>query len=331
MRQGYLISKRYHNSGIDETEYSKIVFERYEKLRHYKTLKKEKCYEKTIFEVLEISKATFYRWRKAYRLYGLSGLELESKRPNKVRSSSWDKEIERRILELRLEFPMWGKAKIRIKYIEKYNDKISESTVGRILSLLIEQNKIKPVAWISGKKLTRSRIFQGHAQRWKKDMKAKIPGHLIQIDHMTLSTPAGTIKQFNAICPTTKIIAQSIYKEANSRNAKLFLQDLLSQFPFPIISIQVDGGSEFMGEFEAACKKNNIPLYVLPPRSPKCNGNVERCNGTFKYEFYPLLPDKFHFNQLKDYLKNFTHFYNKSRPHRSLNLLTPLQFYESIK
>jgi hypothetical protein len=27
-------------------------------------------------------------------------------------------------------------------------------------------------------------------------------------------------------------------------------------------------------------------LHVLPPRSPKLNGGVERCNGAWRYEFY---------------------------------------------
>jgi hypothetical protein len=30
----------------------------------------------------------------------------------------------------------------------------------------------------------------------------------------------------------------------------------------------------------------NLPLHVLPPRSPKLNGAVERCNGAWRYEVY---------------------------------------------
>jgi hypothetical protein len=36
--------------------------------------------------------------------------------------------------------------------------------------------------------------------------------------------------------------------------------------------------SEFMAEFEHACADKKIRLYVLPPKSPKMNGAVERCN-----------------------------------------------------
>ena len=53
--------------------------------------------------------------------------------------------------------------------------------------------------------------------------------------------------------------------------------------PWPIKAIQIDGRSEFMADFENACQERNIPLYVLPPRSPKLNGAVERCNAAWRY------------------------------------------------
>jgi hypothetical protein len=68
------------------------------------------------------------------------------------------------------------------------------------------------------------------------------------------------------------------YSNATSRSAKA-----IKQLPFPVLSIQIDGGAEFMKEFEQACSLLNIPLFVLPPRSPKCNANVERANSTFRY------------------------------------------------
>lgn len=40
-----------------------------------------------------------------------------------------------------------------------------------------------------------------------------------------------------------------------------------------------------MAGFEKACRNREIVLYVLPPRSPKLNGGVERVNGTWRREF----------------------------------------------
>jgi len=81
-----------------------------------------------------------------------------------------------------------------------------------------------------------------------------------------------------------------------------------------------------MDEFEKAFEKVSIPLFVLPSRSPALNGNVERSNGTFRYEFYVLherfLSETDHEQKLID----FTNFYNEIRPHKKLKLLTHCQF-----
>ncbi len=54
-------------------------------------------------------------------------------------------------------------------------------------------------------------------------------------------------------------------------------------------SIQVDGGSEFMKDFDAACQAKGIPLYVLPPKRLQYNGGVERINRTMRDDLYAVL------------------------------------------
>lgn len=41
----------------------------------------------------------------------------------------------------------------------------------------------------------------------------------------------------------------------------------------------MDGGYEFVAHFEEECQNLDIPLYVLPPSSPKYNGEAERSNA----------------------------------------------------
>jgi transposase InsO family protein len=76
------------------------------------------------------------------------------------------------------------------------------------------------------------------------------------------------------------------YPSASAKNARDFLEKLLERTPFEVKAIQVDGGSEFMAEFEAACQELGIRLFVLPPRSPKLNGQVERAHRSHVQEFY---------------------------------------------
>jgi len=64
------------------------------------------------------------------------------------------------------------------------------------------------------------------------------------------------------------------------RNYSMFL-DFVRKAPYKILSIQVDGGSEFMDEFAEACAELGIPLIVLPPKKPTYNGGV----ATFSLKF----------------------------------------------
>ena len=86
----------------------------------------------------------------------------------------------------------------------------------------------------------------------------------------------------------------------------------------------MDGGSEFMADFEEACAEIGIPLIVLPPRKPQYNGGVERGNRTFQEEFYAdprLLADSL--GHIRAKLSKALHVYNTYRPHFNLKGLTP--------
>ena len=326
-----LRKKLYQIKSTDETDYSKTVWERKEKLDKIKLLLAEGCMEDIALQAMNVARSTYYRWKRNYKNIGLAGLEDVSKRPNSTRKSTWTYEVEQRVYHLRKKFPLWGKAKIAVMYKRQFAEKISASTVGRIIKKLISKNKIMPVRFMYGKKDTKRRIFSGHAQRWKLGMKAHKPGELIQVDHMTVTVPGfGQIKHFNAVCPVTKYAVYQAYQEASSRSAADFLEHMKKEFPFQILSIQVDGGSEFMGDFEKAVALSNIPLWVLPPRMPEYNCNVERGNGTAKYEFYSQYDAQPNLHMIKKNLQKFALFYNTVRPHQGIDLLTPSQFYEVI-
>jgi putative transposase len=101
----------------------------------------------------------------------------------------------------------------------------------------------------------------------------------------------------------------------------------LDKIPFKLLSIQVDGGSEFMADFETACAELNIPLLVLPPRKPQYNGGVERGNRTFQEEFYAnpnMLADSI--GHMRHELSKALNIYNTFRPHFNLKGLTPMQY-----
>ena len=118
---------------------------------------------------------------------------------------------------------------------------------------------------------------------------------------------------------------------ASAGTARSFLDDLVDRLPFPVEAIQVDGASEFMASFETACQDRGIALNVLPPRSPKLNGRVERLNGTSRREFWECYDGDLDLPTVQQALHEWEITYNTIRPHQALGYETPLAFLRSKK
>ncbi|MDD9884465.1 MAG: hypothetical protein OXU62_08025 [Gammaproteobacteria bacterium] len=71
-------------------------------------------------------------------------------------------------------------------------------------------------------------MFDRHAGRWKFGMRATHPGQWVQMDHMSVSFPGATVKNFTAVCPTTGYLVA----RATSHNAARFLEQVLDAMPF---------------------------------------------------------------------------------------------------
>ena len=314
-------------------EYRKEALLRERKLKDYKALVIAGCKKSAVLKVLGISKASLYRWKKRYSLGGLIALEDETKAPINRRKADLRAKIEPLVVSIRQANPLWGKYKIACIIKREHGIMVSASTVGRVLSRLIKMGFIKPIHFFYGReKAKRPRNFNRHAQRWKYGMKTLAPGELVQVDHTTVELENGlTIKHFKAVCPLTKLTSEQAYIDATSLTATHFLEHMKKTLPFGIRSIQVDGGSEFMAEFENRCQQDNIDLFVLPPKSPKYNGNVERGNSTVKYEFYYQHYGRLNMHNIRKKLQEFVVRYNTFRPHQALQYLTPWEYYSSLE
>ena len=306
-----------------------IAYKRESTLRKWISLKDEGVSDKVIAKTIGISRATYYIWQASYTKHGILGLIPQSKRPKNIRNAITPDNIKQKVLEVRREFPTWGKFMIAIVLKRDFKLNISESTVGRILKELMRKGIIAKS--ISSCRKTRPRVFTGHAQRWQYRMKleTKTMGQMIQIDHMTVTKDGVTFKHFAAYDPISKLIVCEVYSCATSFCAAKFLEKVRNQMPFKILSIQVDGGSEFMNHFENACKTHEIELYVLPPRKPQFNGCVERSNRVLREEFYAVYDIPTILFELRPLLEEFAVHYNTYRPHRALKGQTPMAFYLS--
>jgi putative transposase len=280
--------------------------------------------------VVGVARSTLYKWRKN-KTMNIDSLNSKSRRPKSFRKPKNRSEIAIRIEQLRQEYPRWGKRKITV-LLKREGTIVSESAVGRIISGLLKRGVLKSVKPFRHKGLVKRKPQRPYAIRLKRGQRlnAQCPGEVIQIDHMSVPMGSGCVlKHFNAICTVSRWNSAEVYTRASAKTASDFIDKLIKKSPFPIQKIQVDGGSEFMSEFEDSCKKHGLDLAVLAPKSPKLNGHVERINGTWRTDFYELYDLPSQLTELRPLLQDYVDTYNWDRPHDALGLQAPQEFLES--
>lgn len=268
-----------------------------------------------------VPRATLYRWQERP--------QPRSRRPRRTRPKTWTPALVMAVERLRLDHPMWGKAKLG-PLLRRQGFAVSDATVGRILAHLVKRGVVEPVPTLRHRLRTRrAKPKRPHALRLPRDHAVEAPGDLVQLDTLSVGiAPERTIKQFTAYDPKAKWTVAQPFNRATAAAASIFLDKLIAEMPFTVKAIQVDGGSEFMAEFETACADKGLALFVLPPKSPELNGAVERCNGAWRYEFYACRDLPLTIPEIETHVAAFQHLYNTYRPHGALAGLTPKQYLD---
>lgn len=275
----------------------------------------------------DISRQTFYRWKRRYKPWNLESLQSHTSRPRRTRQPTWTTDQVLAVKAMRERYPAWGKAKLQL-LLAKEGVVLSVSMVGRILSYLRRRGQLpQPRRRISARKHPRLRPY---AIRKPKDYVAAAPGDLVQLDTLDIRpVPWVTLKHFSAHDVISRYAVLELHERATAKTASLALKAVLERMPFAVKGIQIDGGSEFMAEFEEACQDHGLHLFVLPPRSPKLNGCVERGNRTHTEEFYEWTTAPPSVAGLTPALREWEEVYNTIRPHQALGYLTPVQFLDA--
>ena len=259
--------RSYRSFAVDEHVPPEAA-ERYRTLKAYERLRAARCNEVVALQQLGMSRRTRYRWQAALAAGGQRGLAPKSTRPRRVRQRAWKPRDVKAVMDVRRKYPFMGKARIQAMLARKGRH-LSASTVGRIIERALAAGAIRRASFCEGRvKPKRRRRFAKWAMRWKYGSKARRPGELLQIDHMTYACGGQTLKEFRAVCPVSKFMVTRVYSRATAGNAKRFLMDLLGALPFPLLSVQVDGGSEFMAGFEDACEELRRTKGALTPARP---------------------------------------------------------------
>ena len=272
-----------------------------------------------------ISRQTFYRWKGRYNPWDLRSLEERSHRPTRLRKPTWSRELALAVMHLREQYPRWGKDKLVVMLRER-GWQVSTSMVGRILSSLKARGVLREP--LRSAISTRKRLWRRpYAVRKPQGYAVKEPGDLVQVDTLDVRPlPDMVLKHFTARDVVSRWDVVEAHTRATARTAAGFLDALQARMPFPVRAIQVDGGSEFQAGFESECQRRGLLLFVLPPRSPKLNGCVERAQRTHTEEFYEVVEFSLAIPTLNQELRAWERTYNTVRPHQALGYLTLQQF-----
>jgi putative transposase len=245
-----------------------------------------------------------------------------------MRRPTWTADQAQAVRQARDAHPRWGKDKLAV-LLKREGVVLSVSMIGRILSELIRRRVlVEP-------KSTRLRPHSRHARpyaiRKPKEHTVAAPGDLVQLDTMHLTPLPGVERRhFSAVDVASRWGVTGVRATATAGTATDFLDELVERTPFPIRALQVDGGSEFMAEFETACQERGLALFVLPPRSPKLNGHVERANRTHRQEFWELYDGDLDLPPLRAALRAWEETYNHARPHQALGYRTPAEHLAAL-
>lgn len=192
-------------------------------------------------------------------------------------------------------------------------------------------------------------------KRYRRSFIVPRPGDLLQVDvkYLPYLVEGRRLYQYTAIDCHTRLRVVQIHEELAIHVAKCFLQYVLSSFPFKVRMVQTDNDSIFTHWYTAGPKTpldrpvkehpvtKTIKAFgashrLIPPRTPRLNGKVERSHGIDDDEFYNLRRYQTR-RQLELAFKRWLFHYNHTRPHMGLNGKTPLQTlrafsqYQSVK
>jgi len=129
-----------------------------------------------------------------------------------------------------------------------------------------------------------------------------LPGERFQMDvkHVPGSSLVGSLAgqrlyQFTAIDECTRWRYACIFNELSTYNAVRFTRQLLATFPFEILCIQTDNGSEFTSRLQGATKASAFEAFLteqgilhklIAVATPRHNGKVERSHRNDQERFY---------------------------------------------
>lgn len=257
-------------------------------------------------QLFGISRKTYYKWyRHDHRQTSQTYV-----RPKQQPNTKLTPEV-CRLIEQEKRFTNYGPLKMKLLLKRRLGITVSTTIIYRYyLRKKLIRRPQKRLPWY---------------QPLKDPIIPKKPGDLVQMDTKYVWINGQRRYQRTFIDIYTGLQHAVIVETLEAQDTIHAFEEAEQVFPFPILAIQNDNGSENRGQFHQYLGQRGIAHYFIPKSSPNWNGAVERAHGVIDQEYYlnPLRPWKT--------LGAYLHWYNYERIHlgKYLNGLIPIEKFQA--
>jgi transposase InsO family protein len=289
--------------------------------------------------LFKTSRKSLYKWRRRYETSGkqLSSLDDQSTAPISRRHSTLSFADEMKIKKLREKYIRLGKRKLQSLYRKEHGEYMSCHHIQQVIEkyeLYFDRVRAQKIKYKKDKRRGARKVRINEIN--PNDYVCVSKPFFFCCDSIVLYLPYG-IKRYilTAVERERKIAYARVYPGHSSLYAFDFLMRLNLLVEGKIAAILSDNGSEFARFFDEACRKLNIVHIYSRVKTPKDNPIVERFNRTLQEEFMETSsefePSLVNSTLIKTnrLLTEWLIFYNFTRPHQSLDYLTPIEYYQS--
>lgn len=274
-----------------------------------------------------LSKSVFYRWLNRFDKYDLTTLEddTSNRRPKTIRQMATPQWVQNLVVAIRADDCEKSKYEIQAELADT-GVKLGYNTIQKIIN---RHPGLKNMQHTKQVKQHRQR----HIARMKADksLRDKDLGSLVQIDTKHLYILGQKFYLFVAVDCKSRYAYVWCYRSIASATAADFLKRVIDYFPFAILNINTDNGSEYLLNFHKACLDLGLTHYFTHPYTPKMNGRAERMIRTameeffnYQYDMLPLLED------INGRCQIFNDKYNNRRYHRAIGYQIPANYVTTL-
>lgn len=262
-----------------------------------------------------VSRETWYKWKRRYDTSGLDGLKNQSRRPHNIKYVKVTGELEKIILELRLN-SRFGPRRIKFRLKRKYGVSLGTKTIYNLL----KKHKLN--------------VLSVKLKRKYKRFEMKHPNELVQMDTKgPFYLKASRSKHYfiHAIDDCSRKVVSKWCNRRSSEEALSVLKEWVELHNKPM-KVMHDGGKEFTSnKFKNFLILNGIKDKQIPKGYPQEQGKVEAYNKIIIAEFLQveeLIDEK---DGAEKY-ESFVNSYNYEREHGGINGMTPVEkFIKCLK